>query len=178
VKTFFDEIPKVPKSAFKDLKDADLSDLDSDSGSEIQSSSAQNTTSLPTGPTISPLFNQPGGSSEFFNILRDKKVCLENAYMSDEETIRGTVRVVNLDFNKKISLNYTFDDWKTSATLEGIYIEGSCDGFSDKFTFLLDYSPVSVFHGIFFISQIFFQTFFTNLDFRHDWKTFAVLHQV
>ena len=30
VKTFLDEIPKVPKSAFQDLKDAELSDLESD----------------------------------------------------------------------------------------------------------------------------------------------------
>ena len=37
VKTFLDEIPKVPKSAYNDLKDAELSDLESsasDSGSE------------------------------------------------------------------------------------------------------------------------------------------------
>ena len=34
MKTFLDEIPKVPKSAFSDLKDAELSDLEStDSGS-------------------------------------------------------------------------------------------------------------------------------------------------
>ena len=37
VKTFLDEIPKVPKSAYNDLKDAELSDYESsasDSGSE------------------------------------------------------------------------------------------------------------------------------------------------
>jgi len=36
VKTFLDEVPRVPKSAFRDLKDAELSDIESDSGSEFQ----------------------------------------------------------------------------------------------------------------------------------------------
>lgn len=155
MKTFLDDIPKVPKSAFKDLKDADISDLESDSGSEVHSGDHQHSghtsfltgTSQPT-PTIAPLFNQPGGSSEFFNVLRDKKICLENAFMADSENIRGTVRVVNLDFNKKVVIRYTFDDWITSETIDGVYLQGSCDGFSDKFTFLLDYKQASCDYSI------------------------------
>jgi len=145
VKTFLDDIPKVPKSAFKDLKDADISDLESDSGSEVYSSEHQQDKLPTSSPTVVPLFNQPGGTSKFFTLLRDKKVCLENAHMTDSETIRGTVRVVNLDFNKKILVVYTFDDWNTSSAVGGTYLQGSCDGFSDKFTFLLNYSPVSYF---------------------------------
>lgn len=33
IKTFLDEVPNIPKSAFKDLKDAELSDMESDTGS-------------------------------------------------------------------------------------------------------------------------------------------------
>ena len=151
VKTFLDEVPNVPKSAFKDLKDAELSDMDSDAGSDLQFPVLPPTgpPMLPTfrapstGPTIAPLFNQPSGSSEFFNHLRDKKVCLESAYMSDLNTIKGTARVVNLDYNKRVVIVYTTDDWTETTEVVGEYLVGSCDGFSDKFNFVLDYSAIA-----------------------------------
>lgn len=152
VKTFLDEIPKVPRSAFQDLKDAELSDLDSDSGSERTfpvlppvgpPTSANATPSQPSKvPTFSPLFNQPSGSSDFFNRLRDQKVSLESAYMSDLSTIKGIVRVVNLDFHKSVFARYTLDDWATTSDATGAYMSGSCDGFSDKFTFTIDVSSI------------------------------------
>lgn len=151
VKTFLDEVPNVPKSAFRDLKDAELSDMDSDTGSDLTFPVLPPTgppvtpsfRASSSGPTIAPLFNQPSGSSEFFNHLRDKKVCLESAYMSDLTTIKGIVRVVNLDYNKKIVILYTTDDWVTTSEAVGEYIVGSCDGFSDKFNIELDYSAIS-----------------------------------
>ena len=82
-------------------------------------------------------------STGFFTNLRDKKVCLESAYMSDLKTIRGTVRVVNLDFNKKVVVRFTTDDWRTTSDVDAVYLNGSCDGFSDKFNFCLDYSSIS-----------------------------------
>ena len=42
IKTICDDIPKVPKSAFQDLKNAELSDLDSDSGTDNSSSNYYN----------------------------------------------------------------------------------------------------------------------------------------
>ena len=150
VKTFLDEVPRVPRSAFRDLKDAELSDIESDSGSEhhfpVQPPTGPPTLpsfNAPSTPTIAPLFNQPSGSSGFFNNLRDKKVSLESAYMSDLKTIKGTIRVVNLDFNKKVVVRYTTDDWKTTSDVDGVYLNGSCDGFSDKFTFSIDYSGIA-----------------------------------
>ena len=150
VKTFLDEVPRVPKSAFRDLKDAELSDIESDSGSEfqfqVQPPSGPPTLpsfSAPSTPTIAPLFNQPSSSTSFFNTLRDRKVCLESAYMGDLKTVRGTARVVNLDFNKKVVVRYTTDDWQTTSDVDGVYMNGSCDGFSDKFVFSIDYSNIS-----------------------------------
>ena len=81
--------------------------------------------------------------SEFFNHLRDKKVCLESAYMSDMTTIKGIARVVNLDYNKRVLIRYTTDDWTTTTEVVGEYLVGSCDGFSDKFNFVLDYSSIA-----------------------------------
>ena len=151
VKTFLDEVPKVPKSAFKDLKDAELSDFDSDSGSErtfpvLPPSGppkvVNRNASIANTPTFSPLFSQPSGSPDFFNRLRDKKVSLESAYMSDTNTIKGIVRVVNLDFHKQVLVKYTTDEWASCHEASGAYMTGSCDGFSDKFVFTLDVSAI------------------------------------
>ena len=158
VKTFLDEVPKVPKSAFQDLKDAELSDLDSDSGSDrafpVQPPSGPPIThqhgghnSRKTGPysavpTFSPLFSQPSGSSDFFNKLRDRKVILENAYMSDLTTVKGIVRVVNLDFHKSVFVRYTLDEWSTTSDTSASYMSGSSDGFSDKFVFNIDVNSI------------------------------------
>ena len=158
VKTFLDEIPKVPKSAFQDLKDAELSDLDSDSGSDrafpVQPptgppssrsrpfrTGGSAASSTPT-PTFSPLFSQPSGSSDFFSKLRDRKVSLESAYMCDLTTIKGIVRVVNLDFHKSVFVRYTLNEWSTTSDVHAAYMSGSCDGFSDKFVFNIDISSL------------------------------------
>ena len=157
VKTFLDEVPKVPKSAFQDLKDAELSDLDSDSGSDrafpVQPPSgppahqhgAANRQTGPSSaaqPTFSPLFSQPSGSPDFFNRLRDRKVILENAYMSDLTTVKGIVRVVNLDFHKSVFVRYTLNDWSTTSDTSASYMSGSSDGFSDKFVFNIDVNSI------------------------------------
>ena len=91
-------------------------------------------------PTFLPLFAQPSGNSNFFTLLRDQKVKLESAWMLNLDTVKGTVRVVNLDFHKSVSVKYTVDDWATNSDTQGSYVIGSCDGFSDKFSFNLDIS--------------------------------------
>ena len=138
----------MPKSAFRDLKDAELSDLESDSGSE-RTFPVHPVTVPPLG-TIRPvstsifsaLFSQPSGSADFFNRLRDQKVKLESAYMCDLNTVKGIVRVVNLDFHKSVEIKYSMDDWVTSGSVPGAYLPGSCDGFSDKFSFTIDISSI------------------------------------
>lgn len=149
VKTFFDEIPKVPKSAFQGLKDAELSDLDSDSGSDQAFPVQPPSGPLPQeairpllAPIFSPLFSQPRGSPDFFNKLRDLKVSLENAYMSDLTTVKGIVKVVNLDYHKSIYVHYTLDDWSTTSDTSASYMSGSSDGFSDKFVFNIDINSI------------------------------------
>ena len=44
VKMYLDEVPRVPKSAFQDLKDAEISDVDSDSSTSFEKGSFQETT--------------------------------------------------------------------------------------------------------------------------------------
>ncbi|GLV45849.1 Glycogen binding subunit 76A [Carabus blaptoides fortunei] len=89
--------------------------------------------------TFVPLFQQPGGEANFFDKVRERQVCLENAVIQDSEApcICGTVRVRNLDFNKSVHIRYTIDSWKSFADLQATYLANSCDGFSDKFSFTL-----------------------------------------
>jgi len=161
VKTFLDEVPRVPKSAYKDLKDAELSDLDSETSSEspfpsfssrlnLLSSGRSspmaraNTVANAPSSTLVPMFNQPGGFANFFDLLRERKVCLENAFMSDCKSVRGTIRVQNVGFHKSVSLMYTTNEWARQTELEAEYLQGSCDGYSDKFTFFLSVAQPSV----------------------------------
>ena len=164
MKTFLDEVPRVPRSAYRDLKDAELSDIESEAGSvdsgsyrssnsnmkgnvqyvdpaEIASLKAMST---PDQPTLIPMFNQPGGSPSFFDVVREKKICLENAYMANEREIKGTIRVQNISFEKKVIVRYSVNEWIKSEDVEAEYKDGSCDGFSDKFTFLVKLPALTV----------------------------------
>jgi len=160
---YLDEVPRVPKSAFQDLKDADISDLDSDSSvtssldkgsgplsKKIENypymSKKENTrthTNKPPSAGVKPLFAQPNGTHTMLNRLRDNKICLETAYPCDAQSIiKGVVRVVNLDFHKKVSVRYTVDDWLTFSESDATYLSGTSDRFSDKFSFVVDTTAI------------------------------------
>ncbi|KAG4077492.1 hypothetical protein HA402_002919 [Bradysia odoriphaga] len=126
VKTFMDEIPTVPLSAYADLHISDPMDDPILLGP-------------PVDRILMPLFQQPGGMPGFLDLVREQKVCLENAAVTDPVcmTITGCVRVRNLDFNKSVHLRYTLDGWRSFSDFQANYIQGSCDGFSDKFSFTI-----------------------------------------
>ncbi|KAL7734358.1 hypothetical protein ACLKA6_010694 [Drosophila palustris] len=125
VKTFLDEIPTIPKSAFEDL--------------EILESEPPMLLGPKSDKILMPLFQQPGGLATFLDAVREKQVSLENAAVTDSinQTISGSVRVRNLDFHKSVHVRYSLDGWRSYADLQANYVENSCDGFSDKFTFVL-----------------------------------------
>lgn len=124
VRTFLDEVPKVPRSAFEDL--------------DITPSQC-----IQLGPPLEkvlvPLFQQPGSLPGFLERLRDNQVCLESAAVTDPVslTITGCVRVRNLDFHKSVHVRYSLDSWRSYSDLTASYVENSCDGYSDKFSFIM-----------------------------------------
>lgn len=132
VRTFLDEIPKVPVSAYEDLS-VDLSDTTD------PTALASVYHGMKTDKILMPLFQQPGGLPNFLDLVRDNQVCLENALVDDPFvlSIKGTVRVRNLDFNKSVHVRYSLNGWKSFADVQGTYVQNSCDGFSDKFTFVI-----------------------------------------
>ncbi|KAG5670363.1 hypothetical protein PVAND_000634 [Polypedilum vanderplanki] len=125
VRTFLDEVPKVPKSAYEDL------DVTLPTHQSVQ-------LRPPLDKVLVPLFQQPGCLPNFLERLRDAQVCLESAAVTDpiNLTITGCVRVRNLDFHKSVHIRYTLDGWRTYSDLSASYVENSCDGFSDKFSFI------------------------------------------
>ena len=83
------------------------------------------------------MFTQPGCSPSFFDMVRERKVCLETAYTETPFTVVGLVRVLNLDFHKAVTVRWTVNDWNTSSDLAATYVDGSSDGTTDKFSFSL-----------------------------------------
>lgn len=133
IRTFLDEVPKVPKSAYNDLSDVDLSDSSDicpvNHGVQFHGIRAER--------ILVPLFEQPSGLPNFLDLVRDQQVCLENALVEDPILflIKGTVRVRNLDFHKSVHIRYSIDSWNTYADVQATYLNNSCDGFSDRFSF-------------------------------------------
>lgn len=123
VRTFLDEIPKVPKSAFD----------------ELVITAPEPTISLGQrlDKIIVPLFQQPCASPNFLDAVQLQNVALENAAVTDPIclTITGVVRVRNLDFHKSVHIRYSLDAWESYSDLQAEYVDNSCDGFSDRFTF-------------------------------------------
>ncbi|XP_053970999.1 glycogen-binding subunit 76A isoform X1 [Hylaeus volcanicus] len=147
VRTFLDEIPKIPNSAYSDLIYDDSFQKDTSPVNSLpntwnnldsrRSSSAFSPRKLDR--TLVPLFQQPGGQANFLDLVRERRVCLENALVQDPVSfcIQGTVRVINLDFHKSVHIRYTLNSWRNFSDLQATYVPNSCDGFSDKFAFVL-----------------------------------------
>lgn len=125
VRTFFDEVPRIPKSAYEDL--------------DITLPSQTIQLGPPLEKVLVPMFQQPGCLPGFLERLRENQVCLESAAVTDPNslTITGCVRVRNLDFHKSVHIRYSMDNWRSYSDLTASYVENSCDGFSDKFSFMM-----------------------------------------
>ncbi|XP_053606257.1 glycogen-binding subunit 76A isoform X2 [Plodia interpunctella] len=128
VKTFMDEIPVIPTSAYDDL-----------TGCDVASSPPVRPQPRLGSLTLVPLFQLPRDVTEKLEL---QNVCLESARVCDgvHVTVCGSVRVRNLDFHKTVHIRYTMNRWKTYTDLQATYVQGSCDGYSDRFQYVL-YAP-------------------------------------
>ncbi len=168
VKTFLDGVPKVPDSAYNDLAGFDANYFNrpvvasrparavsvtgvgtaappTSIAPPMQRSMSAHTVSVSSSFSLVPMFNQPGSFGNFFDLIRSRKICLENAYMPDRSTVRGTVRVQNLSFGKRVTIRYTTNEWLRSTDVGAAYVAGgSADGFSDQFSFKLSTAPLAV----------------------------------
>ncbi|XP_015608984.1 glycogen-binding subunit 76A isoform X2 [Cephus cinctus] len=143
VRTFLDEIPKIPNSAYSDLiyDDTLLKEPVKNSmwTSCYQEPHRGTSVKNKSDRTLVTLFQQPGGLPNFLDLVRERQVCLENVVVQDPTNLclQGTVRVRNLDFHKSVHIRYTLNSWLNFSDLQATYVPNSCDGFSDKFAFIL-----------------------------------------
>ncbi len=155
VRTFLDEVPNVPPSAFSDLNGVEDPEVSSSpfaltiaafSGGRTTTSSympVSHSRILPAGNLTQQMrslvasFTQPGSLPNFLELVKQQKICLETACLVDEMRLRGVVRVLNIDFHKSVIIRFTTDEWKTNSDQIATYVPGSCDGLSDRFSFSL-----------------------------------------
>ncbi|KAN0066106.1 hypothetical protein ACQY0O_000200 [Thecaphora frezii] len=66
----------------------------------------------------------------------DRDIFLERVYLSDDlRSIKGTVQVRNLSFEKWVAVRFTLDAWATVNEVSAEYSESIKDGSADRFVF-------------------------------------------
>ncbi|KAM6057734.1 protein phosphatase 1 regulatory subunit 3E [Chlamydotis macqueenii] len=98
----------------------------------------------PPPPLLEPLFPpQPGASPGFAERVRQHKVRLEWV-RAEPAGLRGAVRVLNLAYEKAVSVRYTLNRWASCAEVPAAYQPpGPADGLTDRFAFLLPLAATS-----------------------------------
>ncbi|XP_068615912.1 protein phosphatase 1 regulatory subunit 3E [Brachionichthys hirsutus] len=79
-------------------------------------------------------FTSPGALPGFEQKVREVRVLLESVE-ADEFSLSGFVRVLNVAFEKSVSLRYSLNDWITFMDSLATYVPSSGDGATDKFRF-------------------------------------------
>uniref|UniRef100_A0A8D0C9U8 Protein phosphatase 1 regulatory subunit 3D n=1 Tax=Salvator merianae TaxID=96440 RepID=A0A8D0C9U8_SALMN len=91
-----------------------------------------------------PDFQQPADCEDFVSRLQKQKVCLERVISSDLG-LNGTIKVINLAFEKQVVLRYTFNCWKGQHEINAEWhssISGKdAETQVDVFTFFLPVAP-------------------------------------
>ncbi|XP_042207862.1 glycogen-binding subunit 76A-like isoform X2 [Homarus americanus] len=124
-------VPHVPRSAFWDLQ------VENEAAVAATTLSYHPPNTLVPRRVLTPLFQQPGSQLNFLERVRNQRVVVESVDVGDDMSVRGIVRVLNLDYNKSVCVRYTFDHWRNFHEATATYVPGSYDGLTDRFSFLL-----------------------------------------
>ncbi|XP_045193155.2 glycogen-binding subunit 76A-like [Mercenaria mercenaria] len=133
--------PKIPASAISDLK-VGVEEDRHDVGSRY----------------LDLCFQQPCAVGDFMGKVMANKVSLENCVLTDM-SITGVVRVANIGYHKCVRVRYSINNWVTFYDVMASYIQNSCDGATDRFSFTI-VAPASVGPG----SKISFAISYTAND--------------
>ncbi|XP_061108802.1 uncharacterized protein LOC133135646 [Conger conger] len=91
---------------------------------------------------LSSLFTVPASAEELLGKLRGQMCELECVELLPGTTsLRGTVRVLNLSFDKAVYVRTTLDGWATHFDLLAEFVPGSSDGETDRFMFKITLVP-------------------------------------
>lgn len=88
-------------------------------------------------------------ADKLMTAVRNCKVEVERVSYHPEEPLAfsGTIRVLNISFQKLVQVRSTMDGWGTYFDYPADYVEGSNDGNSDQFSFKLSFAPPYLFDG-------------------------------
>ena len=111
--------PKIPASAVADLK-AGVEEDRQHMGSRY----------------LDLCFKQPGAEDRFVSKVMANKVSLENCIITDLN-ITGIVRVANIGYHKCVRVRYSINNWVTFYDVMASYVQNSCDGPTDRFSFTI-----------------------------------------
>ncbi|XP_063045369.1 protein phosphatase 1 regulatory subunit 3E [Engraulis encrasicolus] len=91
--------------------------------------------SMPTQTIFMEMdFTNPGTLPDFIEKVKELKVLLE-CVQSDDFSLSGFVRVLNLAFEKSVAVRYTLNNWMSFIDILASYVPHSSDGVTDKFSF-------------------------------------------
>lgn len=100
----------------------------------LQSSATRFPRPPPRSVLMELQFTPPASVPGFEQRLREGKVLLENVTV-DELNLSGFVRVLNLAFEKRVTLRYSVNNWTTFSDTPASYVPDSSDGLTDRFHF-------------------------------------------
>ncbi|MGH0123129.1 UNVERIFIED_CONTAM: hypothetical protein FKN15_026244 [Acipenser sinensis] len=81
-------------------------------------------------------FVNPLQAPGFLERVQQMKVSLETVG-TDDFSINGVIRVLNISFEKKVFVRYTLDNWLSFMDVPASYIYNSSNGKTDRFSFKL-----------------------------------------
>ncbi|XP_031553790.1 glycogen-binding subunit 76A-like [Actinia tenebrosa] len=81
-------------------------------------------------------FIQPLCGKKLIDTLEKQSVALESITIRDY-SISGSVKVQNIDYEKKVFIRYTKDSWQSYSDITAEYVYGSNSGTTDTFSFVL-----------------------------------------
>ncbi|XP_042325872.1 protein phosphatase 1 regulatory subunit 3A [Sceloporus undulatus] len=91
---------------------------------------------------LTPLFTPPTTQEELLQKVRAQKVSLESVeFLPGITCMKGTIRVLNVSFQKLVYVRMTLDNWLTYYDILGEYVPNSCDGETDQFLFKISLVP-------------------------------------
>ncbi|KAM8979250.1 protein phosphatase 1 regulatory subunit 3A [Sarcophilus harrisii] len=91
---------------------------------------------------LSPLFDLPSSREVLMQELQVQKAILESTeFLTGPATMKGTIRVLNVSFEKVVYVRMSLDNWQTHYDILAEYVPNSCDGETDQFSFKISLVP-------------------------------------
>ncbi|CAK8695891.1 unnamed protein product [Clavelina lepadiformis] len=81
-------------------------------------------------------FQQPFLEPTFQRRVQQQMVCLESvSILPNSTSFTGVIRVVNLEFEKQVTVRYTTDKWRTFQDIPACYVSSLSEFHQDQFSF-------------------------------------------